>query len=104
MSLALIGGMLGHKSVQTTNRYAHLYSSSLKAAANKTSTSLSKAIPGSWEVKEKLTKGIIKEIMKIEGPIFVTANSPINDIDIDYIRKAVLSINFSKASKEYILN
>ena len=44
MSLALIGGMLGHKSVQTTNRYAHLYSSSLKAAANKTSTSLSKAM------------------------------------------------------------
>ena len=46
MSLALIGGMLGHKSVQTTNRYAHLYSSSLKAAANKTSTSLSKAMQG----------------------------------------------------------
>ena len=46
MSLALIRGMLGHKSVQTTNRYAHLYSSSLKAAANKTSTSLSKAMQG----------------------------------------------------------
>ena len=46
MSLALIGGMLGHKSVQTTNRYAHLYSSSLKAVANKTSTSLSKAMQG----------------------------------------------------------
>ena len=44
VSLALIGGLLGHKSQQTTQRYAHLSDRPLPAAAEKVGARVQRAM------------------------------------------------------------
>ena len=51
--------------------------------------------------KGEINEGDYKRDYENLGPIFVTANSPINDIDIDYIEKQC-GINFSKEIKQRI--
>lgn len=46
MSLPMIGKLLGHKSVQTTARYAHLHEEHIRAAANQIGTIIGSAVKG----------------------------------------------------------
>ena len=48
-SLVLIGGMLGHKSQQTTQRYAHLADDPVRATAEMISERIAKALDGEIE-------------------------------------------------------
>jgi site-specific recombinase XerD len=43
-SLPMIGAMLGHSQVQTTQRYAHLYDEPLRAAANHVGNAIDAAV------------------------------------------------------------
>ena len=49
MSLAIIGGLLGHKSTATAKRYAHLMDRPLRSAAAIVSDRLAAALQGTHE-------------------------------------------------------
>jgi site-specific recombinase XerD len=44
ISLPVIGGLMGHKSTATTQRYAHLMRNTGRQAANRVATDISKAL------------------------------------------------------------
>ena len=55
MGLPIIGKMLGHTQAQTTQRYAHLASDPVKAAAAAVAGKIAAAMKGSPEGDDKVT-------------------------------------------------
>ena len=55
MGLPIIGKMLGHTQAQTTQRYAHLASDPVKAAATAVAAKIAAAMKGTAEEEDKVT-------------------------------------------------